>query len=46
MAAPDYYKQGAEVLRGDRARAVEIEKLLAERLERWVDLEARADPKK
>ena len=41
MTAPDYYKQGAELLRTDRARATEIEKLLAEKLERWVDLEAR-----
>jgi ATP-binding cassette subfamily F protein uup len=44
MAAPDYYKQGADVLRSDRARAVEIEKLLADKLDRWVDLEARATP--
>jgi ABC transport system ATP-binding/permease protein len=44
MAAPDYYKQGADAMRADRARASEIEKLLAEKLERWVDLEARATP--
>jgi ATP-binding cassette subfamily F protein uup len=46
MAAPDYYKQGADALRADRARAAEIEKIVAEKLERWVDLEARATPKK
>ena len=46
MAAPDYYKQGAEALRADRARASEIEALLAERLERWVDLESRAAARK
>ncbi|MFO1312968.1 MAG: ATP-binding cassette domain-containing protein [Burkholderiales bacterium] len=42
MSSPDYYKQGAEALRADRARASEIEALLAQKLERWVDLEARA----
>ena len=46
MASPDYYKQGAEGLRADRARASEIETLLAQKLERWVDLEGRATPRK
>jgi ATP-binding cassette subfamily F protein uup len=44
MSAADYYKQGPDALRADRARAGEIEKLLAERLERWVELEARTTP--
>jgi ABC transport system ATP-binding/permease protein len=46
MAAPDYYKQGADALRADRARADEIEELLADKLERWVDLDARATARK
>jgi ATP-binding cassette subfamily F protein uup len=41
MAAVDYHKQGAETIRSNRARAAEIERLLGERLERWVELEAR-----
>ena len=41
MASPDYYKEGAEALRADRARASEIEAQLALRLERWVALEQR-----
>jgi len=45
MAAPDYYKQGADVMRTDRARAAEIETLLAAKLERWVELEARLSTK-
>jgi ATP-binding cassette subfamily F protein uup len=45
MSAADYYKQGADVLRTDRARAAEIETLLAAKLERWVELEARGSPK-
>ena len=39
MCAPDYHRAGAEVLRADRARAEDVEKLLAARLERWVALE-------
>ena len=46
MAAPDYYKQGADALRADRARAAEIERIVADKLDRWVGLEARATPKK
>ena len=45
MAAPDYYKQGADVMRTDRARAAEIETLLAAKLERWVELEGRVSSK-
>jgi ATP-binding cassette subfamily F protein uup len=41
MAAHDYYRQGADVMRADRARAADIETLLAAKLERWVELEAR-----
>jgi ATP-binding cassette subfamily F protein uup len=46
MAANDYYKQGADAMRADRARASEVERLLAEKLERWVELEGRAAAKK
>ncbi|MFO1304726.1 MAG: ATP-binding cassette domain-containing protein [Burkholderiales bacterium] len=46
MSSPDYYKQGADALRADRARASEIEALLAQKLERWVDLEGRATPRR
>ena len=45
MAAPDYHKQGADVMRKDRARSGEIEALLVEKLERWVELEGRAQTK-
>ena len=45
MAAHDYYIQGAEVMRADRARAAEIETLLAAKLERWVELEGRVPSK-
>ena len=39
MSAPDYFWQGPEALRADRARSVEIEALLMEKLERWHALE-------
>src|SRR5580765_3048222 len=39
MSAPDYYRQGPEALRADRARSVAIEALLMEKLERWHALE-------
>ena len=42
MSAPEYYRQPPEALRGDRARAAEIERLLIEKLERWEALEASA----
>jgi len=45
MAARDYYIQGAEAMRADRARAAEIETLLAAKLERWVELEGRVPSK-
>ena len=45
MSAADYYKHGADVMRADRARAAEIETLLAAKLERWVELEARVPSK-
>ena len=45
MAAHDYYIQGAEAMRADRARAAEIETLLAAKLERWVELEGRVPSK-
>jgi ATP-binding cassette subfamily F protein uup len=45
MAAPDYHKQGADVMRADRARAAAIEILLAASLERWVELEGRLSSK-
>ena len=41
MSAPDYFKQGPEALRADRARSAEIEALLMEKLERWHALEER-----
>jgi len=42
MCAPDYHKQGGEAIKVDRQRAEEIERLLAERFERWGELDARA----
>jgi ATP-binding cassette subfamily F protein uup len=39
MSAPDYFRQGPEALRADRARSAEIEALLMEKLERWHALE-------
>jgi hypothetical protein len=42
MCAPGYHKQGVDVLKADRARAEEIERLLAAKFERWGDLDARA----
>jgi ATP-binding cassette subfamily F protein uup len=42
MSAPDYHRQAADDMRRDGERAVEIETLLAERMERWIALEERA----
>ncbi|MFO1397649.1 MAG: ATP-binding cassette domain-containing protein [Burkholderiales bacterium] len=42
MSAPEYHKRGAAALKADRERAVEIERLLAERYGRWDELEAKA----
>ena len=41
MHDPEYYRQPPEVLRADRSRGDEIERLLTEKLERWTALEAR-----
>jgi ATP-binding cassette subfamily F protein uup len=42
ISSPDYYRQGAEAIKSDRTRAEEIEHVLATKLERWVELDARA----
>ena len=39
MCRPDYFREGGERMRSDRARAVEIESQLSARLERWELLE-------
>jgi len=41
MHDPEYYRQPPDVLRADRSRGDEIERLLTEKLERWTALEAR-----
>jgi ATP-binding cassette subfamily F protein uup len=41
MSAPEYFKQGPDALRADRARSAEIEALLMDKLERWHALEDR-----
>ena len=40
MSGPDYFRQPPDVLRGDKARLVEIDNLLNEKLERWTALES------
>jgi ABC transport system ATP-binding/permease protein len=40
MSGPEYYKQPADALRVDQARAAEIEALLMKKLERWEALES------
>jgi ATP-binding cassette subfamily F protein uup len=42
MSSPDYYKHGAQAMKGDRTRAQEIEQALATKLERWVELDERS----
>jgi ATP-binding cassette subfamily F protein uup len=42
MSSPDYYKLDAGAIRSDRTRAEGIEHVLAAKLERWVELDARA----
>ena len=42
MCQPQYFRTGAERMRGDRARAAEIETQLSARLERWEYLESQA----
>ena len=39
ICRPDYFREGAERMRADRARAAQIETLLSARLERWEYLE-------
>jgi ATP-binding cassette subfamily F protein uup len=38
MGAPEYFRLGAEELRADRERSGELEALLVEKLERWIEL--------
>ena len=42
MCEPQYFREGAERMRSDRARAAEIETQLSARLERWEFLESQA----
>jgi ATP-binding cassette subfamily F protein uup len=42
MSAAEYYKQPPDVLRADKARGEEIERLLNEKIERWTTLESRS----
>ncbi len=42
MSAPEYFRQGAEVLRDDQKRNADIETLVMKKLERWEALEAKA----
>ena len=39
MSGADYHKQGAAQLKADRERVAVIEKLLAEKFERWSTLD-------
>jgi len=41
MAQPDYHRQGAEQLRADSARLPVLERLLEQKLGRWVELDGR-----
>jgi hypothetical protein len=41
MSGADYHRVAPDEMRRDGERAVEIETLLAERMERWVSLEER-----
>jgi ABC transport system ATP-binding/permease protein len=42
MSTPDYHRLTPEEMRRDGERAVQIESMLAERMERWINLEERA----
>jgi ATP-binding cassette subfamily F protein uup len=42
VCAPDYHRAGAEQMRADRERAAELDRLIAEGLDRWEALEALA----
>jgi ATP-binding cassette subfamily F protein uup len=44
MAAADYHRQGVERIKQDRARAAQLEQLLAQKFERWAELEQRTGP--
>ena len=46
MSTADYHKRGPDAIKADRLRATEIERLLAEKFERWGELDARASPKR
>ncbi|MBK9116766.1 MAG: ATP-binding cassette domain-containing protein [Betaproteobacteria bacterium] len=45
MCAADYRKRGADAIKADRLRATEIERLLAEKFERWGELDAKSPRK-
>ena len=40
-AAPEYFRQGADVLRNDQKRNADIEALMMQKLERWESLESK-----
>jgi ATP-binding cassette subfamily F protein uup len=42
MSAAEYYKQPPDVLRADKARGEEIERLMNQKLERWTALESKS----
>jgi ATP-binding cassette subfamily F protein uup len=42
MSSPEYFRQGADVLRDDQKRNADIEALVMKKLERWEALEAKA----
>jgi ATP-binding cassette subfamily F protein uup len=42
MCAPDYHRLGVDALKADRQRAAEIEHALAQKFERWGELDARS----
>jgi ATP-binding cassette subfamily F protein uup len=44
MSSPEYHRQGPAQLKADRERAAAIEALLAEKFERWAELDRRAAP--
>ena len=41
MSGPDYHRLAPDEMRRDGERAVELESLIAERMERWIHLEER-----
>ena len=43
MSRPDYHRAGPEQIKVDRLRAATIEHELAEKFERWSQLEQRAN---